>query len=126
MTTLQRLLQYNTGSNPSNIQTDDLATRNPTALIVIVTTVPIVLGIAILVVICCCPNVTRRIENYINSNHQAESDRVYGNTVLRRQMEEEEKKKEDPVKRRERLRRAGSDLPHPPTCLPLALGPTRL
>ncbi len=44
----------------------------------------------------------KMLELYINSSTR-NSDEVYGDEVLRRQVEEEEKKKEDPEVRRKRL-----------------------
>jgi hypothetical protein len=102
----QRLLHSILANDPtiiSNSTDYPEGGNNQTVLITTIVTIPIIL-LAVIVIICCyCPDLTAWIDAYINTDNRAESDRIYGNTVLRQQMEEEEKKKEDPVERRARL-----------------------
>jgi len=71
-------------------------------IIAIVLILPIIFILIIGFTCCFCPGFFSKIDDCVN-NIGSQSDRVYGDAVVRRQIEEEEKNKEDPDERRARL-----------------------
>lgn len=73
-------------------------------LIVVIMIVPVVIVIMWQIFRWCVPgDLSIAIDNFINSHHRTDSDRIYGDRIVRQQIEEEEKNKEDPEERRARL-----------------------
>ena len=72
------------------------------AIILFFTLVPIVLILIMGCMCCFCPGAFATIDDYINSIG-SQSDRDYGDAIVRRQIERDEKNKEDPDERRARL-----------------------
>ena len=73
-------------------------------LIIAIMIVPVVIVIMWQIFRWCVPgDLSIAIDNFINSHHRTDSDRIYGDRIVRQQIEEEEKNKEDPEERRARL-----------------------